>query len=152
MENKKWISLCIVGGILMIIGTVAGSVGFFETVFQIASQFLEEQFGLGEVSAAIFEFILVIFNYIAMGGGISVIVGALIVALGSYGAGKFIIGLGAGMGLISLIIFLVTGIIEGALIGFFTELIVCLIGLNGGFGFTGVLLTILSRRKMKKEE
>ena len=130
----------------MLIGSVVGNISFFRTVFALASE------ELGVEAAQIFSIVLQIFGYIAMGGGISVIGGAIIVAADKYGIGKFIIGLGAGMGLIGLIVFIIIGFISGNIGETFLNLMVSLIGLNGGFGFTGVLLTIISRFKLKKEE
>jgi len=146
MENKKWIILCILGGILMFIGSATGSIALYEVIYELTIGYI------GEELATIFSIILKIFGYIAAGGGISVIVGALIVAMGRYRLGKFIIGLGVGLGLISLIIFIITAIIEGTITGFFIELITELIALKGGFGFTGAILTFFSRRQLKKEE
>jgi len=142
MENKKWIILCIIGGILIFVSSIVGSASFFTLIFSYASDIL------GPDSAAIFSLILQIFTYIALGGGISVIIGAIIVALGTYGIGKFIIGLGAGMGLIGLIIFIITSIITGSIIADITGLVVSII--NGSYGFLGVILTIISRMRLKK--
>lgn len=146
MENKKWIFLCILGGTLMILGCATGSIVLYEIIYNLALG------NIGEELATIFSIILKIFGYIAAAGGASVIIGALIVAMGRYRLGKFIIGLGVGLGLISLIIFIITGIIEGTITGFFIELITELIALKGGFGFTGAVLTFFSRRQLKKEE
>jgi hypothetical protein len=143
MENKKWIFLCIIGGILMIISSVIGSISFFELVFsEISTE-------VGEDAANILSIILQILAYIAMGGGISVIIGALIVAMNHYRLGKFIIGLGAGMGLISLIIFLITSIVNGSIVEEFIG-IVSEIG-HGSYGFLGIFLTIVARFKLKKD-
>jgi hypothetical protein len=143
MENKKWIFLCIIGGILMIISSVVGSISFFELVFsEISAE-------VGEDAANILSIILQILAYIAMGGGISVIIGALIVAMNHYRLGKFIIGLGAGMGLISLIIFLITTIVNGSIVQEFIG-IVSEIG-HGGYGFLGIFLTIVARFKLKQD-
>ena len=146
MENKKWIIFCIIGGILMILGSATGSIVLYEIIYNYALGYI------GVELATIFSIILQVFGYIAAGGGISVIIGALIVAMGRYRLGKFIIGLGVGLGLISLIIFLITGIIEGTITGFFIELITELIALKGGFGFTGAVLTFFSRRQLKRKE
>jgi hypothetical protein len=145
MENKKWLLTCIIGGILMILSSTVGGISFFITVSEYITDVAPEL-------APILNLILQIFNYIALGGGISVIIGTLIVALNKYGIGKFIIGLGAGMGLIGLIIFIISGIIGGTLANRLLEIIVNLISLSGGFGFVGVLLTILGRAKLKKED
>ena len=143
MENKKWIFLCIIGGILMIIGSVVGSITFFETLFDLIEA------DVGEDVAKIVALVIQILGYIAMGGGISVIVGALIVAMDHYRLGKFIIGIGAGMGLISLLIFLITGIVEGSILEELDQIVTETI--HGSYGFLGVILTIIARMKLKKD-
>ena len=127
----------------MIISSVVGSVTFFETLFG----YIEAD--VGEDIANIVSLVIQILGYIAMGGGISVIIGALIVALDHYRLGKFIISLGAGMGLISLIIFILTGIYEGTV---FEDVEGIVLGIaNGSYGFLGILLTIIGRLKLKKD-
>lgn len=143
MENKKWILLCIIGGILMIISSVVGSIAFFETLFDLIEA------DVGEDVAKIVSLVIQILGYVAMGGGISVIIGALIVAMDHYRLGKFLISLGAGMGLISLIIFFISGIIEGSIVED-VEGIVSGIA-HGSYGFLGILLTIFGRIKLKKD-
>ena len=83
-----------------------------------------------------------------MGGGISVIVGALIVSMNRYRLGKFIIGIGAGMGLIGLIIFIIINLIQGVIVAEFIGIILGI--LNGSYGFLGVILTIIARMKLKQ--
>ncbi len=143
MENKKWILLCIIGGILMIIGSVIGSITFFETLFDLIEA------DVGEDVAKIVSLVIQILGYIAMAGGISVIVGSLIVAMDHYRLGKFIIGIGAGMGLISLLIFLITGIVEGSILEELDQIVTETI--HGSYGFLGVILTIIARMKLKKD-
>ncbi len=143
MENKKWILLCIIGGILMIIGSVIGSITFFETLFDLIEA------DVGEDVAKIVSLVIQILGYIAMAGGISVIVGSIIVAMGHYRLGKFIIGIGAGMGLISLLIFLITGIVEGSILEELDQIVTETI--HGSYGFLGVILTIIARMKLKKD-
>ncbi len=145
MENRNWIILCIIGGVLMIIGSTVGGISFFIKISDILTSRVPEL-------APILNIVLTIFNYIALGGGISVIIGAIVVALDHYGIGKFIIGLGAGMGLIGLIVYLITGILGGTLANDLIALIVNLVSLNSGFGFIGVFLTILGRFKLKKKD
>ena len=143
MENRKWILICIIGGILMIISSVIGSITFFETLFSLIEA------DVGEDVAKIISLVIQILGYIAVGGGISVIIGALIVAMDHYRLGKFLISLGAGMGLISLIIVFLTGIFEGSIVedveGIISEII------HGSYGFLGIVLTIIARIKLKKD-
>ena len=84
-----------------------------------------------------------------MGGGIAVIAGALIIAIDHFHIGKFIIGFGAGMGLIGLIIFILISLIQGAIVAEFVGIVIGII--NGSYGFLGVILTIIARLKLKKE-
>lgn len=145
MENKKWMILCVIGGILMIISSTVGGISFFVRISGILTD-IEPQL------APILNIILQIFNYIALGGGVSVIIGTVIVALDHYGIGKFIIGLGAGMGLIGLILHIIMGIIGGTLTNELMTIVLNLISLTGGFGFVGIILTIFGRFKLKKED
>ncbi len=143
MKNFGWILLCIIGGILMIISSVIGSVAFFETLFS----YIEAD--VGEDVAKIVSLVIQILAYIAIGGGISVIIGSIIVAMDHYRLGKFIIGIGAGMGLISLLIFLITGIVEGSILEELDQIVTETI--HGSYGFLGVILTIIGRMKLKKD-
>ena len=138
MVEKKWVSLCILGGILMILSSIIGSVSFFALVFGIASDLL------GSEAAYILSTVLIIFAFIAGLGGIAVILGVILVVRDKIGLGKFIIGLGAGMGLIGFIIFIITSIMAGPL-----AIIYALI--NGSYGLLGVIFTIFARRKFKKD-
>ncbi len=140
MENKKWVLICIIGGILMILAGTIGNIGFYRTVFNQLSIWYPQ-------IAPVLKLVLQIFSWIALGGGISVIVGAIICGRGSLTLGKFIIGLGTGMGLIGLIIFLITGIYSGTLVSDLNAIYTDI--LNGSYGFIGVLLTILARMRMK---
>lgn len=139
MENKKWVLLCIIGGALMILAGTIGSVGFYRTLFNQFSIWLPQ-------TAQVLSIILQIFSWIALGGGVSVVIGAIICGRGNLALGKFIIGLGAGMGLIGLIIFLIAGIISGNLVSDLNAIYTDI--LNGSYGFVGVLLTILARMRM----
>ena len=143
MENKKWIILCIIGGILMILGSAIGSIAFFEIIYGLLIGILDQ------LLLDILALVLQVLVYIAMGGGLSVIIGALIVAMGHYRLGKFIIAIGAGMGLISLIIFIVASILQGSIANEINGIIFEII--NGGYGFLGTLLTIVARTQLKKD-
>ncbi|MFW9872872.1 MAG: hypothetical protein ACFFG0_07205 [Candidatus Thorarchaeota archaeon] len=79
----------------------------------------------------------------------SVIIGALIVAIDYYRLGKFLISLGTDMGLINLIIFLVSGIFEGSIPDDVKGIILGIV--NDSYGFLGILLTIIVRFKLKKD-
>jgi hypothetical protein len=146
MENKKWIFLCILGASLMIIGSVVGNPTIFTFIFGVAIEYV------GPKTESVLFIILNIFSYIALGGGISVIAGAILVMMNRYKIGKLIIWIGAGMGMIGLIVFMIMQGIEGTLISMLRLEITTLLSLNGGFGFAGIILVVLSRFKMKKSK
>jgi hypothetical protein len=146
MENKKWIFLCILGASLMIIGSVVGNPTIFAFIFGVAVEYV------GPKTESVLFIILNIFSYIALGGGISVIAGTTLVIMNQYKIGKLIIWIGAGMGMIGLIVFVIMQGIEGTLISMLRLEIMTLISLNGGFGFAGIILVIISRFKMKKSK
>lgn len=144
MRNIVAVIFCIIGGILMIIASIIGSAATFELIVE----FLSRQFPDYETFLRIFLTVCII---IAAGGGISVIIGAII-TFKSLAPGKFIIGLGAGMGLIGLIIFIVTGIIAGTITGTVTGIIIGLLLGPASYGIIGVFMTIFARRAMKKDK
>ena len=146
MENKKWIFFCILGGSLMIIGSVVGNPTIFMFIYGVAAEHV------GPKTQSVLSFILNIFTYIALGGGISVIGGAILVMMHRYKIGKLTIWIGAGMGMIGLIVFLILQGIEGTLILMLRLEITTLLSLNGGFGFAGIILVVLSRFRMKKSK
>ncbi|MFX1337990.1 MAG: hypothetical protein ACFFDK_05235 [Promethearchaeota archaeon] len=146
MENKKWIFLCILGGSLMIIGSVVGNPTIFMFIYGVAAEHV------GPKTQSVLTVILNIFTYIAFGGGISVIGGSTLVMMHRYKIGKLTIWIGAGMGMIGLLIFLILQGIEGTLISMLRLEITTLMSLNGGFGFAGVILVVFSRFKMKKSK
>ena len=88
---------------------------------------------------------MTIFAIIAGLGGVAVIIGVILVVKDKIGLGKFIIGLGAGMGLIGLIIFIIMSVWVGALASIIYGII------NGSYGLLGVILTIFARRNFKKD-
>jgi len=142
MRNKVSVTLCIIGGILMIIASIVGSA----TTYQMIVDFLSSRFPDYETYLRLFLTICII---IALGGGISVIIGSII-TFKSVGLGKWIIGLGAGMGLIGLIIFIVSGIIAGSITGTVLQIIIGLLLGPMSYGIIGVFMTIFARRAMKK--
>ena len=98
-ERSLGILMLIIGGILMCYAGVTGSIGIFETIVDYA------KVHLGSTEASILEILLVVLGIIASLGGISVLAGAYMVKKGRKGTGKFIVGIGTGMGLIGLTLF-----------------------------------------------
>ena len=141
MEHKKWVFLSIIGGALMITSSIIGSVGLYGRLLEIASGYV------GPKTQRILEILLLVFSYIAAGGGISVIVGAFIAGYSSNFAGRLIIGIGLGTGLFSLITLLITSIYGGASIDDLPTILITTF--NGGYGLAGVLNSIIGRMRLK---
>ena len=78
----------------MVISSVVGSVGFIGTVLTLAAE------ALGVETTQYFSILLTVLGYIAAGGGISVIVGALIAGYGPDRIGRIVIGIGIGTGIL----------------------------------------------------
>ncbi len=131
--DKKWLAVCVFGGILMIIGSVAGDVTVYRMIFDFIEEHVTQDYSM------VFSIILTILGVIAAGGGFTVLVGTGVIASGHSLVGKIVIALGAGMGIIGLIIMLVTGAISGTLMDRLFSI---------GPGFVGVLLTIIARLKL----
>lgn len=130
----------------MIIGSVVGNPIVFMFIFGMATEHANSQV------ARVISFILMVFTIIAFGGGVSVITGAILVSMHRYKTGKLVIWIGAGMGLLGLIVFFILQGIAGTLISMLHLEITTLMSLNGGFGFAGIILVVFSRYKMKKSK
>lgn len=144
MQNKGSITACIIGGILMIIASIVGNALAYRIIVKILSDRYPQY-------ASFLAIFLMICIFIAFGGGISVVAGSLI-AFKMVPIGKWIIGLGAGMGLIGFMTWLVTGIVAGSISGTVTQIIIGLLLGPASYGIIGVFLTIWARRFMKKKK
>jgi hypothetical protein len=149
--ESKWILVCIVGGILMFLGNFSG-LQLFQLIiglyFEYGVPYVRSV--IGPIPTTALTIILTIILYIMLGGGISVIIGAILVLLHLHKFGKLIITLGTGTGLIGISIFL---LIETTIInpietwlGFGFFILRLLIDLY----FLGIILAIIARKKMKK--
>lgn len=141
MEHKKWVFLCIIGGVLMLLSSVVGRVGFLGTLITLLSGYVAPEV------QQVLEIILTVFTYIAAAGGISVIIGALVAGFSSDFAGRLIVGLGIGASLISLIILVITSIVGGSTINDLPSIL--LTTFNNAYGLAGVVISIFGRRQLK---
>lgn len=129
----------VLGGILLIYAGATGSIGVFETIVDYAKNYL------GSTETTILEMLLIGLGIIASLGGISVLVGAYLIRKERKGTGKFIVGIGAGMGLIGLILLIATTVMgrEGL-----TGTYQLIAGMATGASGLGVLLTIFGRMRV----
>lgn len=131
----------------MILGT-ASSLNLFPILLD-----LYDSYGIpyvnriaGKNITRVLAIILRIVLIIIVGGGISVIIGAILVLTHLHKIGRLLITLGSGMGIIGSIIFIMWNITFAPSAGAF------FLGLLLDFYFIGIILTIIGRRKMKIKE
>ena len=141
MEHKKWVILCIVGGVLMLLSSLVGRIGFLGTLITLLTGHVPPEV------QQILDMAFTILTYIAAGGGLSVIIGALIAGYSSDFAGRLIAGIGIGTGLISLISLIATSIIGGATINHIPSILFT--AFNSAYGFAGVVISIIARMRLK---
>ena len=138
MENKTAFILCLLGGILLILVSATGSIGFFEhlTLLYTVPEMAEYIW--------IIELLLYVLGAIAALGGIAVVFGAILISKSREGTGKFVIGIAVGMSLIGLIIQLLTLIWTSGVEAALNFLILA----SQSMGWIGVFLTIFGRRML----
>ena len=155
MRNKTGIVLLVIGGILMIVSSVMGSIGIYEFLRDYISNQIPSDLNWVK---NILNVLVEILRWIANTGGGAVIVGAILIMFEQYRFGKWLIGIGLTFGSLALIIWGVSeiakipGIITdpvilgylGRLKGFFTY--------NTGLQFIGVTTAIIGRIITKKPE
>lgn len=117
-----------------------GSIGFIADIAAYAALYFP-------AAAEAITLILTILLYIASLGGIAVIIGGILIAMERVGTGKFVIGLGAGVGLFGLIIMLVEAYLTGGL----AALTDILILISQSIAWVGVIMSIVARSRVKKE-
>jgi hypothetical protein len=135
-RNKTAAGLAIVGGLLIIIGGSVGMVGFLTELKDI----IQDMFG--EPNQAV-ETLFWILIFIAALGGVSVIIGGLLIYKDHIIIGKILIALGAGIGIIGLIIGIITSFYHGEGQVFFSWL-------TTSFAGVGIILSIIARFMAKR--
>jgi cbb3-type cytochrome oxidase subunit 1 len=127
--NKTAAILAILGGIIMLIAGITGAAAWEKLGDQAV-----ELSGI-DALAIVFQILVVMGSL----GGLLVILGGLLFSWDKVGGGKVLIAIGAGMGLIGLIIFLVITLMSddpgGNIIGALS------------IGFVGLILSIVARMK-----
>ena len=130
-KNSQVMGIAIVAGILLLISGVSG-LATWETIKDFVTTHI--------IDNGIVQIVFAILIFIASLGGISVIIGGLLIWKNKIGTGKFMISLGAGLGLIGLIFSVIVMVMEGS----FT------IGSFFSIGTIGLILSIVARLMVKK--
>lgn len=143
MRNQMPFLLALLGGILLWIAGATGSVGIAGTITVILAS-IPELAPFVDILNLIYYVLLILAGL----GGITVIGGGLLMTTNRFGTGRFLIGIGAGMGLISLIIQIAQNIYTvgaGAALDLFLATAMTTTGV-------GIILSIVARRTAKKPE
>jgi len=123
--------VAIVAGILLLISGISG-LATWETVKEFVTNNLTDD--------AVIQIVFAILIFIASLGGLAVIIGGILIGKENLSTGRFLIMLGAGMGIIGLIVSIYIAYVEGSLT----------IGSFFSIGFMGLLLSIIARSMAKK--
>ncbi|MFX0045493.1 MAG: hypothetical protein ACFE8Z_06570 [Candidatus Hermodarchaeota archaeon] len=99
MKNRIPFLLSVAGGLMLIISSAAGDVGFLDTIAVIVASIPELQPFLETL-----EIIRFALGGLASLGGNIVIIGGFLLTIDRVTTGKILIGLGAGMGIFGLVI------------------------------------------------
>jgi MFS superfamily sulfate permease-like transporter len=150
MKHKTGIILLLIGGALMVIGRAVGTIGVFEFIHTWLIANVTSEWVLVANGA------MNVIRFIADIGGWAIIAGAIFTLLGLMRIGKFIIWVGLTFGLIALIIWVLTQIINFTGLSFGSSLDTIINQLynqftyNSGINFIGVSVAIIGKVSIKK--
>lgn len=130
-KNRKAVGIAIIAGILLLIAGING-VATWETIQNFVNTYVLDNY--------IVQIAFAILIFIASLGGISVIIGGLLIGKDKIVTGKFFIALGAGLGFFGLIFSLVVAYAEENLT----------VGSFFSIGTIGLILSIVARIMAKK--
>jgi hypothetical protein len=132
LKNSRAMIIAIVAGILLIISGISG-MATWETIKDYVTMHV--------IDNEIVQVVFAILIFIASLGGLSVIAGGVLIGKNKIGLGKFLITLGAGLGLIGLIFSIIVAFTEDSLT----------LGSFFSIGALGLILSIVARMYAKKE-
>jgi len=132
LKKSTAMVLAIIAGILLIISGISG-MATWETIKDYVTMHV--------VDNEIVQIVFAILIFIASLGGLSVIIGGVLIGKNRIGLGKLFILLGAGLGLIGLIFSIIVAFTQDSLT----------LGSFFSIGMLGLILSIVARRVSKKE-
>lgn len=130
LNNKKAVIIAIIAGILLLISGISG-LAAWETI----KDFVTENIIDNNIVQIVFSILILIASF----GGISVIIGGLLIGKDKKRTGRLFIALGAGMGLIGLLVTIIVAFTQGSLT----------VGSFFSIGMIGLILSIVARRMAK---
>jgi hypothetical protein len=133
VSSKVAALMAYIGGTLLLLAGATGSVGIVGTIIEYMIE------NLGGVTANFLSMVLQVLNFVADLGGVAVIIGGSFVLTERKRTGRFIIGLGAGMGLIGFLLILASALLHG-----WANAIDFLFIISQSVGWIGVIFAIIA--------
>ena len=140
MKNGLSVALALIGGFMLFQVSWVGSIGFIADIAIFAETYFP-------AAAEMITLVLTILLYIASLGGIAVIIGGILIAMDRIRTGKFVIGLGAGVGLFGLIIMLVEAYLAGG-VAALTDILTMV---SQSIAWIGVIMSIVARSRARSD-
>jgi hypothetical protein len=131
-RNSQAMGVAIVAGILLLIAGVSG-LATWEAIQSFVTTHIADNIAI--------QIIFAILIFVASLGGITVIIGGLLIGKDKVGTGKLLIAIGAGLGIIGLLVSIAIAYMEGNLT----------IGSFFSIGAIGLILSIVARALAKKK-
>ncbi|MFX1362368.1 MAG: hypothetical protein ACFE7A_02835 [Promethearchaeota archaeon] len=139
-SNFPSLVLATIAGIILIVSRTTGSLGFYETILN----YIAAQFG-GEV-AIVISYVLWALSIIASLGGFAAIIGGILIHRGRVTTGRFIISIGAGMGIIGLLVEIGSAALQG-----WTSLVGLIFAMTQSLSWIGIILSIVASLIARKD-
>ncbi|MBU0497529.1 MAG: hypothetical protein KKC68_05360 [Candidatus Thermoplasmatota archaeon] len=131
-KNAAAMAIAVIAGILLLLSGVSGLAAWEDIKTFVINNITDN---------AIIQFVFAILIFIASLGGISVIAGGIFIGKEKIRTGKFFISIGAGLGLIGLLIAIIITLYQNSLT----------LGSFFSVGTIGLILSIAARMMTKKE-
>jgi len=134
----------------MIIGSAIGSAEFYVYLADLVSSYISPEF------MPLVSVILTVLEYIAFFGGYSVIAGAILIMINQIRLGRIIIMVATSFGILGLVFYIgiwilgYSGIAVSSTVQTILDQMYSLFTYNSGFAFTGTILAVIGRYKIKK--
>ncbi len=141
LTYRQALIVSLLGGALMTIAGISGNLTIYFLTQEIVADYVNSK-----LIGLVFFIILLVVEFIAHAGGIAVIIGTLLIAVGHYRVGRAFSSLGTGLGFIGLIVLIVIEVVTGTIL---EDLFLTLLGIitfSGALGISGFILAIVSRR------
>ena len=124
--------LAIIAGVLLLASGIHGPTGTYQLIIDQLPKFIQNQQIL-----QIANTVTLILITISLAGGLAVIAGGILILLNHVNTGKWVIGLGAGVGILWLIMLVVTLIT--------TQQVAVVVAEYSTLGWAGVILAFVAR-------